>query len=328
MSNGNPTNQAGDHTQTRVAFFGMRCAFSVPPLLALIDAGLDVRAVLLPGPAGATPVATIQSDGRRVVHLRSPGSPPSLDEVAAAASVPVISVRGLRRPEVIAAIEALAPDIIAVACFPWLIPEEIRAIPRIGCLNLHPSLLPRWRGPEPVFWAFRAGDSETGATVHFMDDGFDTGPVVAQHHFPIPPGIAGSELEQELAVVGGALLVDAILNVVRGTFTASPQDESKTSFARIPNDDDLVFSTSESAAQLFNVIRGVVPLWGAVNVRIPASEAEFTVDAVLDVDVAGVQERPFIRNRNMLLLQCNPGVITLLESGSERLHALTGFDPV
>ena len=161
-----------------------------------------------------------------------------------------------------------------------------------------------------------------------MDRGFDTGPIMSQRHYPIPAGIDGRELERELAVLGGQLLVEATSSVVLGTFTQLPQDEESATFAPIPSDGDLVFDADQPADRLYNLIRGIAPLWGPVNVRIPAAQAEVTVKAAVDVDPYGTLPVAFVRKKNSLLLRCNPGVITLLEAENERLRALTEIDLV
>jgi methionyl-tRNA formyltransferase len=328
MSNHPSLNPVRDGVSPSVVYFGMRCAFSVPPLKALIDAGMDLRAIVLPGAPGSAPVQAAMAGQPRVVRLRETGAQLSIDDLAEIGNVPIVSVRGMRNEEVAVAIESFSPDVIAVACFPWLFPECIRSIPRFGCLNLHPSLLPRWRGPEPVLWALKSGDPVTGVTVHLMDGGFDTGPVVGQVRYAIPGGVDGRALERELATLGGTLLAEATSSVVTGTFVATAQDESSASFAPIPTDDDLTFNTAQSAERLFNLIRGIAPLWGPLRLRISATGAEITVTSALDFDASATLGDPFVRRKNRVLLQCNPGVVTLLDAGNERLHALTGIDAI
>ena len=127
--------------------------------------------------------------------------------------MPLLTINGFGDPAVAEAIAGYEPDVIAVACFPWRVPANLRRIPRLGILNVHPSLLPRGRGPEPLFWTFRRGERETGTTVHLMDGGFDTGPVLRQERLPVPAGIDGGELERRLAKLGGRLLVEAIVGL-------------------------------------------------------------------------------------------------------------------
>jgi methionyl-tRNA formyltransferase len=306
----------------------MRCAFSAPPLRALIASGLDLRAVVLPAPAGSPPVQRLKPAGDRFLRLRPEGAIDAIDHLAESAGVPVLAVRELRHPDVAATLAQFKPDLIVVACFPWLIPPEIRAIPPLGALNLHPSLLPRWRGPEPLFWTFKQRDREAGVTVHRLAAGFDTGPILAQSRYPIAEGIDGRELERELARLGGELLVATIEKVANGTSIEVPQDEDLATFAPMPDDSDLILEPTDSARSLYNVIRGIAPLWGPLTMRFSAPQADVTVHAALDFDETYQLEEPFVRAQNTLLVDCNPGVLTLLSGGNERLHTLTAFVPV
>src|SRR5215213_8029156 len=167
----------------RVLFFGMRCAFSVPALTSLVDGGIDVGAVVLPLADGGTPDHPI-------------------DHVARAAGIPVISLADLRDAETVTRLASVHPDALVVACFPWRLPRAARSLASLGGINIHPSLLPALRGPDPVFWALRRGDRRTGVTLHLLDAGLDTGPIIAQEAVDIPPGIRAPDLEARLAELG------------------------------------------------------------------------------------------------------------------------------
>ena len=166
----------------------MSCAFTDAVVTVIRDApGTTLAAIVLAGEPGTDP-------GR-------------------AAGCPVWHVPNradLDIPSLRANLATIAPDLVVVACFPWRLPEWLLALPRHGCLNVHPSLLPDGRGPDPVFWAFRWGLRETGVTIHRVDAGFDTGPIVAQRRLAIPPDATIPSLERDLAEAGAALLLDAL----------------------------------------------------------------------------------------------------------------------
>jgi methionyl-tRNA formyltransferase len=132
-------------------------------------------------------------------------------EIAKRAGIPLLFVASIRSPAVVAELARLRPDAIAVACFPGRLPPSLLDLPPLGALNVHPSLLPRDRGPSPLFWAFHRGDDATGVTVHLMEETLDTGPIVRQWAVAIAEGRRLSDLEFELATLGGQLLVDALL---------------------------------------------------------------------------------------------------------------------
>ena len=131
-------------------------------------------------------------------------------------------------------VTAIQPDLIVVANFSQIIRNRIRSIPRLGVLNFHPSLLPRYRGPTPLYWILRQGETSSGVTVHFIDEGIDTGPIVAQESFQIREADNESSLTLLCLAHGAPLLVDAIDRVLAGNAKPIAQDESKASYFGFP----------------------------------------------------------------------------------------------
>ena len=183
--------------------------FAVPTLRALIDAGHDVRAVYTqpPRPAGRG-----QKARRSAVH-----------ETAAANSIPVQTPVSLKPLDVQEAFRAWAPDAAVVAAYGLLLPKAVLAVPRLGCLNLHASLLPRWRGAAPIQWAILGGDTETGVCIMQMDEGMDTGPVLICESVAIGPMTNAGELHDALAQRGAPLMLRGLEGVAAGTMVATPQ---------------------------------------------------------------------------------------------------------
>ncbi len=231
----------------RVTMLGMPCAASEPVLAALLAApGIAVASLVLALPGDdETPETDDDSPAERM---------------AVAGGVPVTRARSIA--EAAARVVADAPDAVAVACFPWRLPPWLLALPRLGCLNVHPSLLPAGRGPEPVFWTLRRGERESGATVHLMDAGFDTGPVVAQVQMPVPDDARAPDLESALMALGGTLLVDALPKLAAGSLRPIPQDDAAATYAPLPSPADWLLPTSLPAGWAFRFARGVAPLGG------------------------------------------------------------------
>jgi methionyl-tRNA formyltransferase len=306
MSNGDA------RSNPRLLFFGMRCAFSAPPLEALIGTGCNLQAVVLPATfRGAPPVRVREPGQGALIRLPIAGSTPGVDELANRAGLPVIEVANLSSPDVLTALRAFQPDAIAVACFPWRIPAAVRDIPRLGCLNLHPSLLPRWRGPEPLFWTFKSGDAEAGATVHLMDDGFDTGPVVKQQRVPVTAGVNGLAFERELAAIGGRLLAESVAELDSGSIAPIPQDASLATQAPTPRDEDLIVTNDQPAARIVDLVRGIVPLWGPLILRIAEMGAEVMVNGVVSFDPEESMPVPVTLSESTVRVRCRPGVALL-----------------
>jgi len=228
----------------RVVFLGQSCAAAMPPLMALLDAGFEIPAIIL----ARQPWARLGE----------------VQRVAIDAGIPVVWVRSAA--EATDALRAVAPEVAVAACFPWRLPSWATELPPLGILNVHPSLLPAGRGPQPVFWTLRRGEPVTGATVHRMDAGFDTGPIVAQAEMKIPEGIRAPDLEQELMTHGGHLLIEALPKLAAGTLQPRPQPSPGASYAPVPSPADWTMMTSLPAAWAWNFARGVAPLGGPLTV--------------------------------------------------------------
>jgi methionyl-tRNA formyltransferase len=228
---------------SRVLFLGQSCTTALPPLTALLEAGFEVPAVVL-----------ARQPGRRLGEIQ---------RVATSAGIPVVWVNSAA--EATEVIRSVAPQVAVAACFLWKLPREACETPPLGILNVHPSLLPAGRGPEPVFWTLRRGEPVTGVTVHRMDEGFDTGPIVAQAEMPVPEGIAAPDLERDLMTLGGSQLVDAMPALAAGTLQPRPQPAAGVSHAPVPRPADWTMMSSLPAAWAWRFARGVAPLGGPLT---------------------------------------------------------------
>ncbi|MCS6909496.1 MAG: hypothetical protein NZM11_02860 [Anaerolineales bacterium] len=262
-------------------FLGMRGVFSATVLEALLRAGLRPDVVIIPSPP------PLPGERR---HAIQPVEPPALPlmandtvTLAHAANVPVWEVGRLRAPETLNLLHALAPDVLVTACFPRLLPAPWLAAPRLSCLNLHPSLLPAYRGPEPLFWQFRNAEPRTGVTLHFMDASADTGDIVAQAAVPFPDGLRYAEAEALTAQAGAELLVDALRRAGQGALPRRPQPDVGVSHAPRPAPPDLIIPADWPARRAFNFVRGAEPFGPFV---IQADTGVLTVRAALEWAVA------------------------------------------
>lgn len=236
----------------RVVFLGMGGAFSLEPFRALVEAGLDVAALVIPGRTfgDVRPPSTV----RRALRL----VPSDAAHVAFDHGIPVLTAGSLAEAAALARLDELEPDVVVVACFPRRLPAAWRERPRLGALNLHPSLLPAYRGPAPLFWQFRAGEERTGVTLHRVDDGFDTGAIVAQSPVAFPEGIDTDAAERLIAGAGARLLLEAL----RGDAIVShPQEETGASVQGAPTAADRRLTTEWDARLAYNFIRGA-RAWG------------------------------------------------------------------
>jgi methionyl-tRNA formyltransferase len=288
----------------RLLFFGLRCAFSAPPLAALLDGGFEVLAVVLPGALGTDPLRQARPD---------PTAPDEIERLAANAGAHLIEVNGLRRPEIVATLAALRPDLLVVACFPWRLPPALLAAATHGGLNVHPSLLPANRGPEPVFWTLRRGERWTGVTVHRLTDRLDAGPIVAQERMAVAAGVRAPDLERDLAILGGRLLVDTVRDVIAGTAQDVPQEETRATHAPIPAPADWVVPTNLPASWAYGFVRGVAPLDGPLMLLVLATGERFPLVDALAVDPLGRLDAPYVAGESPheLLVRFRPGTLRL-----------------
>lgn len=241
--------------------------FSRPVFQTLIEAEHPPAALILPNPDRAAPLAPLHPHPPTPLHSSLPfpliSPAPSLSTLASLHTIPLFTLGNLRHPDALAALRAYEPDFLITACFPRLLPPEMLAIPRIACLNLHPSLLPAYRGPEPLFWQFYYGETHTGVTLHWMDENADTGDLLAQAEVPFPDGISLSDAETLTARAGGELLCRALSHPEQ--LPRTPQPQQGASYHPRPTSDALVIPTTWPARRAYNFLRAA-RAWGPFEI--------------------------------------------------------------
>ena len=231
----------------RVLFYGTP-AFALPTLHALLERHAVVGVVTQPDrPAGR---------GQR------PQAPP-VKQLAVERGLPVLQPPRLRDPEWPERLGALLPEVAVVVAFGQILPPRVLAVPRRGSINVHASLLPRYRGAAPIAWAIIRGERETGVTTFQMDAGMDTGALLLRCATPIGPEETAGELAGRLAELGAALLVETLDRL--DTLTPAPQDEGQVTLAPRLRKDDGVLGWTRPAAELAALVRGVNPWPGATT---------------------------------------------------------------
>ncbi|MEM1299409.1 MAG: methionyl-tRNA formyltransferase [Pseudomonadota bacterium] len=232
----------------RLAFMGTP-DFAVPVLEALHAAGHDIVRVYSqpPRPAG------------RGKALR----PSPVHKAADALQIPVSTPETFRDPGALAEFRALAPDVAIVVAYGQILTKEALDAPRLGCLNLHASLLPRWRGAAPIQRAIMAGDSETGVGVMQMDVGLDTGDILTEARTLIGSEDTAASLHDRLAEIGAPLMVDTLAGLNAGTVRPQPQPEDGVTYAHKIDKAEARIDWSRPGDALYCHIRGISPLPGA-----------------------------------------------------------------
>src|ERR687894_1483412 len=232
----------------RVVFMGTP-DFAVPTLSALAGAGHAIVAVYTRAPASA---------GRGLELKPSP-----VHRLAQNLGLPVLTPRSLRTEEAADAFRAHGADVAVVVAYGLILPPAILQAPRLGCLNLHASLLPRWRGAAPIQRAVMAGDRETGVAVMRMEEGLDTGPVAMAERVDIAPEMNAGELHDRLMVLGADLMVRALAALSRGALSFTPQPKEGVTYAHKLKNEDAQIDWSRPAQAIHDHIRGLSPFPGA-----------------------------------------------------------------
>lgn len=223
--------------------------FALASLRALVNAGFAPAAVLTQPDRPA---------GRGKKLAASPVKKFALEE-----KISLWQPETLKEPGIAVKIAAMQPDLIVVAAYGLILPQAILDIPRHGCLNVHASLLPRWRGAAPVQQAILEGDSETGISLMQMEAGLDSGPVFATGVTLIGAGETAGELHDRLALLGGELLVEKLPEILNGTLASVPQDDSVATYAGKIRTADAAINWSDSAPNILRKIRAYNPVPGA-----------------------------------------------------------------
>ena len=298
----------------RIAFFGMGGRLSAVPLRALLDAGMSVSLFVTPSLRDAGLPDSVRPNP--LPRKAQPRSLPMLApvrmnarQIAETNDIPVLAVRSIRDESFIAALSKAALDIICVSCFPWRLPEVVINAARLAAVNIHPSLLPDNRGPDPLFWTFRRGDDRTGVTIHRMTSAFDAGPILAQTTISVKDGVSEAALEDELATQAALGLPKVIEASAGGSLHEREQDEQRATYFPQPAFEDYDLDVMRSARWNYNFVCGLRER----NVPIEL-EVEGGVYRVLSAishagDISMAEAATF--DDSVLYVRCTPGVLSV-----------------
>jgi len=271
--------------------------FAVPTLVELASRGHDIAAVYTRAPAPA---------GRGMEARRSP-----VHETAARYGIQVLYPASFKGEEAAETFRVHDADVAVVIAYGLLLPKAILEAPRLGCLNLHASLLPRWRGAAPIARAIIAGDLETGAMVMRMDEGLDTGPVALAERVSIAPDATTGELHDRLKIVGADLMARAIAALDRGSLEFKPQAAAGATYAKKIEKVETRIDWAKAAHEVHNHIRGLSPFPGAWFEAM--ADGKSLRVKVLRSTRADGNGKPGTVLDDRLAIACGTGAVRLLE---------------
>ncbi len=295
----------------RLIFMGTP-QFAVPTLNALADARAPGRLA----PEGLEIVSVVtrpdKPAGRGQGVVFSP-----VKERALALGLPAWQPGPLRRPENLEELQRLAPDVIVVAAFGQILRREVLELPRFRCINVHASLLPRHRGASPITAAILSGDAEAGVTIMLMDEGLDTGPMLAQRSIPLAPDDTTGSLTEKLSDLGADLLLETLPRWCAGTLTPQPQDEAQATHTRLLKKEDGSINWQLPAAALARQVRAYIPwpgastTWRGKTLKIQQATA-LEPDALAETDEpAGKVSLRTIEGSRAMVVRCGQGFLRL-----------------
>ncbi|MFS0727764.1 methionyl-tRNA formyltransferase [Paenibacillus sp. 1P07SE] len=232
----------------RIVFMGTP-EFAVTSLNTLLDNGYEIAAVV---------TQPDKPKGRKRTL-----TPPPVKEAALARGLKVLQPLRMRSREAIEAVAALQPELIVTAAYGQILPKEVLELPRLGCINVHGSLLPRYRGGAPIQRAIMNGETVTGVTIMYMAEGLDTGDMISRTQVPIEENDTSGDLFRKLSEAGAELLVQTLPSIADGTAVAVPQDDALATYAPNLSRDDERIDWSRPARELYNQVRGLAPMAGA-----------------------------------------------------------------
>ncbi|REK76392.1 methionyl-tRNA formyltransferase [Paenibacillus paeoniae] len=232
----------------RIVFMGTP-DFAVPSLQLLLASGYEVVAVVT------------QPD--RPKGRKKTLTPPPVKEAALSLGIPVLQPERMRNPEAVAELAEYKPDLIVTAAYGQILPKVVLELPRLGCINVHGSLLPKYRGGAPIQRSIINGESETGVTIMYMAEGLDTGDMISSVALPILDEDTSGTMFDKLSLAGAKLLGETLPSIIDGSAEAVPQAEVEATYAPNLNRDDERLDWSKSARALFNQVRGLSPMAGA-----------------------------------------------------------------
>ena len=245
---------------------------------------------------------------------------PAIKKAMAEKTVPILQPPRIKEPQAIEDIRALKPEVIVVMSYGQILPRDLLQIPRLACLNLHASLLPRWRGAAPIQAAIAAGDCETGITAMYMDEGLDTGDILLQRNLEILPNDTGGSLHDRLAQVAPETLLESLRLLVAGSAPRIPQDNSRAIYAPKLKREHAQIDWSESAEAIERKIRAYNP-WPGAFMKIDRQTLKIFSASV--VDLIG-QPGEILRSDKDLIVATSKGALSLEEvqlEGKRRMIA-------
>lgn len=293
----------------RIVFMGTP-DFAVPSLNALCAAGHTVAGVF-------TQPDKPKNRGMKML-------PPPVKVCAQEHDIPVFQPLSMKTEESFRMVQELDPELIVVAAYGQILPESVLAIPPLGCINVHSSLLPRYRGAAPIHWAILNGETRTGVTIMHMAKALDAGDIISAAETDIDPNETVEQLHDRLADMGAALLTDTVEQIAAGTAARTPQEESLVTWAPRLGRELSPIDWNRPAGELHNQIRGLIP-WPAAVAELNGVRCKIFASAIPDAVTDKAPGSVLTADKTGLRIACGGGTVLQIEQlqadGGKRMKA-------
>jgi methionyl-tRNA formyltransferase len=302
----------------RIVFIGTG-EIGVPTLRALLNSEYEVVAVVTQPdkPVGREQRIEPPPIKKALVGRARPSLP-----AACGPGASILQPAKIKDPHTIDEIRSFTPDVIIVVAYGQILPREVLEIPRLACLNLHASLLPRWRGAAPIQAAIAAGDSETGITTMYMDEGLDTGDILLQRSVEIVPADTGGSLHDRLAQIAPETLLKSLRLLAAGNAPRTPQDSTRAIYAPKLKREDGQIDWSESAEAIERKIRAYNP-WPGAFMKVGSQNLKVFSASVVDLNG---QPGEILRSEKELTFATGKGALSLAEVQLEGKRRMTAAE--
>lgn len=289
----------------RIVFMGTP-DFAVPCLRQVLEDGYEVAGVF---------TQPDKPKGRSFTL-----TPPPVKILAQERGLPVYQPATLRDGQALETLRALAPQLAVVVAYGKILPPALLAVPPLGCINVHGSLLPRWRGAAPIQWSVLSGDQQAGVTTMYLAEGMDTGDMILRRSTPVGPQETSGQLYERLAELGAQLLGETVELIAQGRAPRTPQQEEEATYAPMLTKELAAIDFMKPAAQVHNLVRGMNP-WPVAHTLLEGQPLKVYAARLAEGSGAPGQ---VLESRGRLVVACGQGAVELLElqaQGKKRMAA-------
>ena len=286
----------------RVVLFGTLGVYSHAILAGLLSRAVNVCGIVVYGTEPNCKVDEIAG-----IPIEQTPNHATIETLAVQKHIPIIYEMNTGSSRLQQELEKLRPDYVLVGCFPNKIPSHICDMPRIAALNVHPSMLPTYRGPNPIFWQLKNGETKTGVTIHLLSEEFDAGDIVLQNEISIRPGMRGRAIDAHLGDFGAKLAYEVMRLYQVKNINPKPQEWLRASYMPAPTHDDFEISINWSARQAFSFMRGTEE-WGK-SYPIKVGNSMVYAKNAMAYSPSGSINQLFTLDDNYITMQFSPGLV-------------------